>query len=45
MSWWDEQWGVWALKKGVYEVLVTGTGEGELKGEFEVGRTRYWVGL
>ena len=44
-SWWDEQRGLWASEKGVYEVLVTGTGEGQLKGEFEVGKTRFWIGL
>ena len=44
-SWWDEQRGAWASEKGDYRVEVTGTGEGVLKGEFEVGRTRYWVGL
>ena len=44
-SWWDEQRGAWASEKGRYEVLVTGTGEEELRGEFEVGKTRFWVGL
>lgn len=44
-SWWDEQRSAWASEKGVYEVLVTGTGEEELRGEFEVSKTRYWVGL
>ena len=44
-SWWDEQRGAWASEKGKYEVLVTGTGEEELRGEFEVGKTRFWVGL
>lgn len=45
-SWWDEQQGAWASEKGKYGVVVTGTGEDDgLKGEFEVGKTRYWVGL
>lgn len=44
-SWWDEQRGKWASERGVYGVLVTGTGDGELKAEFEVSRTRFWVGL
>jgi beta-glucosidase len=26
-------------------VQVTGTGEGVLKGEFEVEKTRFWLGL
>ncbi|PYH41053.1 beta-glucosidase H [Aspergillus saccharolyticus JOP 1030-1] len=44
-SWWDEQRGKWASESGVYEVQVTGTGEGVLKGEFTVEKTRYWLGL
>lgn len=44
-SWWDEKRGAWASEKGKYGVVVTGTGEDGLKGEFEVGKTRYWVGL
>ncbi|BCR84884.1 beta-glucosidase H [Aspergillus chevalieri] len=44
-SWWDEQRGAWASEKGIYRVEVTGTGEGVLQGEFEVEKTRYWVGL
>ncbi|RAH66027.1 beta-glucosidase H [Aspergillus aculeatinus CBS 121060] len=44
-SWWDEQRAKWASEKGVYEVHVTGTGEGVLKGEFTVEKTRFWLGL
>lgn len=44
-SWWDEQRGQWISEKGRYEVLVTGTGLEELRGEFEVGKTRFWLGL
>ena len=44
-SWYDEQREAWASEKGVYEVLITGTGEGELKAPFEVQRTRFWSGL
>lgn len=44
-SWWDEQREAWASEKGVYEVVVTGTGEGELRDSFEVKQTRYWLGL
>jgi beta-glucosidase len=44
-SWWDEKREKWASEKGVYGVQVTGTGEGVLKGEFEVEKTRFWLGL
>lgn len=44
-SWWDEQRGAWASEKGVYEVLITGTGEEELRAPFGVKQTRFWVGL
>ncbi|PYH99014.1 beta-glucosidase J [Aspergillus ellipticus CBS 707.79] len=44
-SWWDEQRAKWASEKGVYEVLVTGTGGEELRSSFEVEKTRFWVGL
>ncbi|KAJ6020500.1 hypothetical protein N7540_006004 [Penicillium herquei] len=44
-SWWDEQREQWISEKGQYEVLVTGTGLEELRGEFEVGKTRFWLGL
>ena len=44
-SWWDEQREKWISEKGRYEVLVTGTGSEELKGAFEVGKTRFWLGL
>lgn len=44
-SWWDEQREKWASEKGTYEVLVTGTGDEVLKSSFEVGKTRYWLGL
>ncbi|MBX7558501.1 fibronectin type III-like domain-contianing protein, partial [Streptomyces sp. tea 10] len=35
-SWWDEQREQWISEKGRYQVLVTGTGPEELRGEFEV---------
>ena len=44
-SWWDEQRKAWAPEKGVYGVVVTGTGEEKLQGEFEVQKTRFWTGL
>ncbi|KAI9371250.1 glycosyl hydrolase family 3 N terminal domain-containing protein [Aspergillus egyptiacus] len=44
-SWWDEKREKWASEKGVYEVQVTGTGEGVLKATFEVEKTRFWNGL
>ncbi|KAL4890103.1 putative beta-glucosidase I [Aspergillus ambiguus] len=44
-SWWDEQREMWASEKGVYEVQVTGTGEGVLKSSFTVEKTRFWLGL
>ncbi|OQE22634.1 hypothetical protein PENSTE_c010G06990 [Penicillium steckii] len=44
-SWWDEQREQWISEKGRYEVLVTGTGSEELRGEFDVGKTRFWLGL
>ncbi|PWY79113.1 beta-glucosidase J [Aspergillus heteromorphus CBS 117.55] len=44
-SWWDERRGKWASEKGEYQVLVTGTGEGELREGFTVEKTRFWVGL
>ncbi|KAJ5146247.1 uncharacterized protein N7515_000811 [Penicillium bovifimosum] len=44
-SWWDEEREQWISEKGLYKVLVTGTGDEELRGEFEVGRTRFWLGL
>jgi beta-glucosidase len=44
-SWWDEQREKWTSEKGTYEVLVTGTGDEVLKSSFEVGKTRYWLGL
>lgn len=44
-SWWDEQREQWISEKGRYEVSVTGTGSEELRGEFEVGKTRFWLGL
>lgn len=44
-SWWDEQREQWISEKGTYNVLVTGTGSEELKGEFQVGKTRFWLGL
>lgn len=44
-SWWDEEREQWISEKGRYEVLVTGTGPEELRGEFEVGKTRFWLGL
>ncbi|CRL25566.1 Glycoside hydrolase, family 3, C-terminal [Penicillium camemberti] len=44
-SWWDEEREQWISEKGTYQVLVTGTGTEELRGEFEVGKTRFWLGL
>ncbi|GLI79207.1 hypothetical protein PoHVEF18_007535 [Penicillium ochrochloron] len=44
-SWWDEQREQWISEKGRYQVSVTGTGAEELQGEFEVGKTRFWLGL
>ncbi|KAJ5266639.1 hypothetical protein N7478_009447 [Penicillium angulare] len=44
-SWWDEQREQWISEKGRYEVLITGTGSEELRGEFDVGKTRFWLGL
>jgi beta-glucosidase len=44
-SWWDETREQWISEKGRYEVLVTGTGSEELRGEFDVGKTRFWLGL
>ncbi|PYI09922.1 beta-glucosidase J [Aspergillus sclerotiicarbonarius CBS 121057] len=44
-SWWDEQREKWVSEKGDYGVLITGTGEGELRDQFQVEKTRYWVGL
>ncbi|KAJ5671459.1 hypothetical protein N7507_000586 [Penicillium longicatenatum] len=44
-SWWDEQREQWISEKGEYEVLITGTGDEELRGQFEVGKTRFWLGL
>ncbi|KAL4870579.1 hypothetical protein BDV12DRAFT_165846 [Aspergillus spectabilis] len=44
-SWWDEKREAWASEKGVYEVHITGTGEGVLKTSFEVENTRFWNGL
>jgi beta-glucosidase len=44
-SWWDEQREQWISEKGRYKVSVTGTGAEELQGEFEVGNTRFWLGL
>lgn len=44
-SWWDEQREQWISEKGSYEVLVTGTGSEELRGGFDVGKTRFWLGL
>ncbi|CAI7591454.1 unnamed protein product [Penicillium discolor] len=44
-SWWDEEREQWISEKGSYEVLVTGTGAEELRGEFEVSKTRFWLGL
>ncbi|CAI7619896.1 unnamed protein product [Penicillium palitans] len=44
-SWWDEEREQWISEKGTYQVLVTGTGAEQLRGEFEVGKTRFWLGL
>ncbi|KAJ5833683.1 hypothetical protein N7474_001994 [Penicillium riverlandense] len=44
-SWWDEERDQWISEKGKYQVQVTGTGSEELRGEFEVGKTRFWLGL
>ncbi|KAJ5914621.1 hypothetical protein N7504_003504 [Penicillium tannophilum] len=44
-SWWDEQREQWISEKGEYEILITGTGDEELRGKFEVGKTRFWLGL
>ncbi|KAJ5928183.1 hypothetical protein N7466_007139 [Penicillium verhagenii] len=44
-SWWDEQREQWISEKGEYQVLMTGTGSEELRGKFEVGKTRFWLGL
>jgi beta-glucosidase len=44
-SWWDEERDQWISEKGKYQILVTGTGPEELRGEFEVGKTRFWLGL
>ncbi|CAG7920035.1 unnamed protein product [Penicillium olsonii] len=44
-SWWDEERGQWISEKGTYQVLVTGTGSEKLLGEFEVAKTRFWLGL
>ncbi|KAJ5937298.1 hypothetical protein N7454_004953 [Penicillium verhagenii] len=44
-SWWDEQREQWISEKGEYEVLITGTGSEELRGKFDVGKTRFWLGL
>ncbi|CAG8258578.1 unnamed protein product [Penicillium nalgiovense] len=44
-SWWDEEREQWISEKGTYQVLVTGTGPEELHGEFEVDKTRFWLGL
>lgn len=44
-SWWDEARDKWISEKGRYEVLITGTGDEELRGEFNVNKTRFWLGL
>ncbi|KAF7715058.1 Beta-glucosidase [Penicillium ucsense] len=44
-SWWDEQRSQWVSEKGKYQVSITGTGPEELNAEFEVGKTRFWLGL
>ncbi|KOS42623.1 hypothetical protein ACN38_g6479 [Penicillium nordicum] len=44
-SWWDEEREQWISEKGTYQVLITGTGAEELRDEFEVGKTRFWLGL
>ncbi|KGO44523.1 Glycoside hydrolase family 3 [Penicillium expansum] len=44
-SWWDEEREQWISEKGTYQVLITGTGAEELRGEFDVGKTRFWLGL
>ncbi|CAG8012108.1 unnamed protein product [Penicillium salamii] len=44
-SWWDEEREQWISEKGTYQVLVTGTGADQLHGEFDVGKTRFWLGL
>ncbi|KXG49810.1 Glycoside hydrolase, superfamily [Penicillium griseofulvum] len=44
-SWWDEEREQWISEKGTYKVLVTGTGAEELHGQFDVGKTRFWLGL
>ena len=44
-SWWDEQRDAWVSQNGQYGVEVTGTGPDALHGQFQVGKTRYWVGL
>jgi beta-glucosidase len=44
-SWWDEEREQWISEKGSYQISVTGTGAEELHGEFEVGKTRFWLGL
>ncbi|KAL4807756.1 glycoside hydrolase superfamily [Aspergillus unguis] len=44
-SWWDEKREAWASEKGEYEIEVTGTGEGVLRGKFVVEKTRFWTGL
>lgn len=44
-SFWDEMRHCWVSEKGVYRVLVTGTGADVLDGSFAVHSTRYWLGL
>ncbi|KAK2794701.1 hypothetical protein FQN52_007471 [Onygenales sp. PD_12] len=44
-SFWDEVRNAWTAEKGVYGVLVQGTGEGVVEGSFEVEETGWWNGL
>jgi beta-glucosidase len=46
-SYWDEVREAWIVEKDTYEVLVgnTSSGDGILKGAFQVEKTTWWTGL
>jgi beta-glucosidase len=46
-SYWDEVREAWIVEKDTYEVLVgnTSSGDGILKGAFQVEKTTWWNGL
>ncbi|KAJ9206276.1 hypothetical protein DTO280E4_61 [Paecilomyces variotii] len=44
-SFWDETRSSWISEKGDYELLITGTGEQDLRFPFQVAKTRWWSGL